>query len=177
MTDRQPLHPDLETARYGPKGDGDRFVGLWLALVMQGRQRGSISTARQTRRILDRFYAGREVRAAVASLGQPVVDDQLRQAAAVYFHSCLVDPQYSNTLWRMNRIEPTKLRVRMAGDTADTLAIMAASGGLTGAARRLPALLIDGFLDTLAPEGAEELSRAIARNELARRAMELSADD
>lgn len=171
------LHPDLEVARYGRKHDGDRFVGFWLALMVEGRQHRVRSNTRETRRTLDRFYAGREVEAAFESVGPGAIYEQLRQAAAVYFTSCLTDPQYSNTLWRTNRIEPEKLREKMAGDTAATLAALAGSGGLVGWAVQLPILLTDGFLDALAPLGAEELGMAIAKNPWAMRAMEIAGED
>lgn len=170
------LHPDLEVARFGPQHDGDRFVGFWLALVMEGRQHRLRSNVRQTRRILDRFFATQEVQAAMQSAGEDAVNDQLRQAAAVYFTSCLTDLQYSNTLWRMNRLEPEKLRDKMAGDAADVLAALAGSGGLKGGAVRLPSLLTDGLLDALAPDGAEELGKAIAKNPWAMRAMEIAEE-
>lgn len=170
------MHPDLVMARFGRKRDGDRFVGFWLALVMEGRQYGLRANARQTRRIVDQFFAGNELQAAVEAVGQRAVNDQLRQAASVYYNSCLTDPQYANTMWRVNRLEPEKLREKMARDTVETLAMLAESGGLQGAASQLPALLTEGFLDTLAPQGAEELSRAIAKNPSALRAMEMGKE-
>ncbi|RMB58158.1 hypothetical protein EAX62_13145 [Tessaracoccus antarcticus] len=177
MNDDDPtpvLHPDLDAARYGAKHDGDRFVGFWLSLVMEGRQYRLRPNARQTRRIMDRFYAGKDVVKAFDTVGQDAVNEQLRLAASVYFTSCLTDPQYANTLWRMNRIEPEKLRDKMARDTVNTLAMLGGSGGLVGRAVRLPALLTDGLLDSLAPKGAEELARALEGNPAAMRAMEIT---
>lgn len=168
------LDPALELARYGKKHDGDRFVGFWLALVIEGRQYGLRSDTRQTRRIVDRFFSGREVAAALSTAGAPALHEQLRDAAAIYYNSCLVDPQYSSTLWRTNRIEPEKLRGKMARDTAHTLGILADSGALVGVAQPLPALLTDGFLRSLAPHGAEDLARAVAQNPSAVRAMEVA---
>lgn len=169
------MHPDLKIARYGRKNDGDRFVGFWLALVMEGRQKRLRSADRKVCRILDRFWAGHDVQAALATAGVVAFNEQLQDAAAVYFTTCLTDPQYSNTLLRTNRIEPEKLRDKMARDAADTLAVLAESGGLSGHAVQLPALLTDGFLDALAPQGAQELGRAISRNPSAMRAMEMAA--
>lgn len=176
MTDEAPraMHPALELARYGKKHNGDRFVGFWLALVIEGRQYGLRSDVRQTRRIVEKFFLGKDVKAALGSAGQDALFEELRDAARVYYGSCLVDPQYSSTLWRTNRIEPEKLRNKMARDTAVTLAVLADSGVLKGIARTLPVLLTDGLLRTLAPHGADELGRAVARSGSAVRAMEVA---
>ena len=170
------MHPVLELARYGKKHDGDRFVGFWLALVIEGRQYGLRSDTRQTRRIVERFFKGREVAAALQTAGLETLYEQLRDAARVYYASCLTDPHYSSTLWRTNRIEPERLRGKMAQDTAHTLALLADSGALTGVAQSLPALLTDGYLRSLAPHGAEELGRAVAQNPSAVRALEWAAE-
>lgn len=167
-----PLHPALEFARYGGKRDGDRFVGFWLALVIEGRQYGLRSDTRQTRRIIDRFFSGRDMVAALEAVGVEALYEQLRDAASVYYGSCLVDTQYSSTLWRTNRIEPEKLRGKMARDTAYTLGLLGDSGALVGLARPIPTLLTDGLLRSLAPYGAEELARAVAQNPSAVRALE-----
>lgn len=177
MDDPQPmLDPAMEMARYGPAHDGDRFVGFWLALIMEARQRRLRPAERQARRILDRFWAGRDVQAALATVGDTAFNDQLRDAAGVYFRTCLTDPQYASTMWRTSRIEPEKLREKMARDTANTLALMADSGGLVGNAAQLPTLLTDGLLGALAPHGAEELAKAIAGDPSAVRAMELAQE-
>lgn len=168
------MHPDLELARYGKKHSGDRFVGFWLALVIEGRQYGLRSDVRQTRRIVEKFFRGADVRTALGTAGQDALFEELRDAARVYFESCLVDPQYSSTLWRTNRIEPEKLRGKMARDTAVTLAILCDSGVLTGIATTLPVLLTDGLLRALAPHGADELGRAVARSDSAIRALEVA---
>lgn len=170
-----PLNPALEIARYGKKHDGDRFVGFWLALMIEGRQYGLRSDTRQTWRVVERFFKGREVSAAVQTAGRESLYEQLRDAAKVYYDSCLTDPQYSSTLWRNNRIEPEKLRGKMARDTAHTLGLLADSGALAGMAQRLPSLLTDGFLRSLAPHGTEELGRAVAQNPSAVRALEWAA--
>lgn len=171
------LHPDLEAARYGPKRDGDRFVGLWLNLAIEARHERLRPVSVRTRRLLERFWSGREVQAALAAVGTRAFNEQLRDAAEVYFTSCLTDPQYSSTMWRMNRIEPDKLRDRMARDTANMMALLADSGALTGEASQLPALLTDGLLRVLAPHGAEELAAAVARNPSAVRAMEMTEQE
>lgn len=169
------LHPDMEIARYGKRHDGDRFVGFWLALVIEGRQYGLRSDTRQTRRIVDRFFKGREVVAALDAVGSDALYEQLRDAARVYYASCLTDPHYSSTLWRTNRIEPERLRQKMARDTANTLGLLSDSRVLVGLARPLPVLLTDGLLRSLAPHGAEELGRAVSQNPSAVHAMELAA--
>lgn len=175
MDDSQPrLDPALETARYGKLRGGDRFVGFWLTLVMEARQQRLRPGERQVRRVLDRFWSGRDVRAALAAVGGSALNDQLRDAARIYFTTCLTDPQYASTMWRTKRIEPEKLQKKMAHDTASTLALLADSGGLVGEAVQLPALLTEGFLNALAPHGAEELAEAVAENPSAVRAMEIA---
>lgn len=168
------LHPGLEVARYGKSHDGDRFVGFWLALVMEARQGRMRSVDRQARRILTRFWSGHDVQTARAAAGAQAINDQLRDAAQIYFMSCLTDPQYSSTMWRTSRIEPEKLWTKMARDAADTLAMLADSGGLVGDAAQLPTLLTDGFLEALAPHGAGELGDAVAGNPSAVRALEIA---
>lgn len=170
------LHPDLDRARYGKNHDGDRFVGFWLELVTQARQHHGRADARLARRILDRFWARAEVRQAVESVGQQGVHEQLLDAAAVYYTTCLTDPQYSSTMWRTNRIEPQKLRAKMAKETAGTLALLADSQGLSGMSQALPTLLTDGLLQALAPYGAEELAKAVAADPSAVRALEVAGD-
>ncbi len=170
------LHPALELARYGKKHDGDRFVGFWLGLVVESRQYALRSDARPMRRILDRFFSGREVVAALAAVGPAALYEQLLDAATVYHTSCITDPQYSSTMWRTNRMDPEQLRGKMARDTANTLGLLADSGALVGLARPLPTLLTDGLLNALAPHGADELGRAVARNPSAVRALEVAAE-
>ncbi|MGV8846985.1 DUF6553 family protein [Tessaracoccus sp.] len=169
------LHPGVRVARYGKNNDGDRFVGFWLALLIEARHAGMQPATVRTRRILDRFWSGKDVQSALQAVGDDVMNDHLRDAAHVYFTSCLTDPQYSSTMWRMNRIDPEKLRDKMARETANTLALLADSAALQGWAGRLPALLTDGFLEALAPQGAKELAEAVASNPSAQRAMELTA--
>ena len=170
------LHPDLEAARYGRNHAGDHFVGFWLELMIEARHGRLRPVAVRTRRLLDRFWAQPAVSTALATVGDSAFNDQLSDAAAIYFTSCLTDPQYSSTMWRMNRIEPEKLRNKMATETANTLALLADSGGLVGPGARLPDLLTDGFLKALAPNGATELAEAVAQNPAAMRAMELSQE-
>lgn len=172
--EQPPLEPELERARYTAMRQGDRFVGLWLALVMEARQRRSRSVARQARRILERFWAGRDVQIALHTVGIESFNNQLRDAAHAYFMTCLDDRQYSSTMWRTSRVEPEKLREKMARDTANTLALLADSGGLVGVATHLPALLTDGFLKAVSPQGAEELAEAVARIPAAVRALEIA---
>lgn len=171
------LHPDLVLARYGKGNDGDRFVGFWLELMVEARHGHLRAVTMRAHRLLNRFWSGKDVQAALAAVGDDLFNDQLRDAAEIYFASCLTDPQYSSGMWRMNRIEPDKLRDKMARDTANGLALLADSGGLVGRGLRLPELLTDGLLRALAPQGAEELAGAIAQNPSAMRAMELAEQD
>ena len=171
------LHPSLELVRYGKKHDGDRFVGFWLLLATQARRLLGRPDARQTRRSVEQFFASREMKRAIESAGLVAVHEQLLDAAAVYFGTCLTDSQYSTTMWRTNRLEPEKLRGKMAKDTADILGLLEDSGALHGAAQQLPAILTDALLRSLAPHGAEELSRAVAGNPSAARALGPEQED
>ncbi|MDO5735939.1 MAG: hypothetical protein Q4P15_05645, partial [Propionibacteriaceae bacterium] len=90
------LHPALATARYGRNHDGDRFVGFWLELMVEARQGSLRAVTMRTRRLLTRFWSGKDVQAALAAVGDGPFNDQLRDAAEVYFVSCLTDPQYSS---------------------------------------------------------------------------------
>ena len=105
---------------------------------------------------------GREVTAAREALGQRVIDDQLRDAAAVYFQTCLTDPQYSSVVWGMNRLQPEQLRAKAAKDAATTLEAVVGSRA-SGPAEALPGLLIDGFLEVFGEPGRDALRDAVAK--------------
>lgn len=158
------LEPTLRRARYGRRDDGDRFLGFWLGLMVDGRQHRLTPSLTRLRRGIEGFYAGRDVRAATAAAGQEAVDAQLRDAAAVYFQTCLTDPNYSSLVWGMNRLQPEQLRAKAARDAAGTLAAIVESRGATGAAAALPGLLVDGFLEVFGEPGRDALRDAVAKS-------------
>ena len=171
MSDESSPADVLMRARYGANNDGDRFVGFWLALSTRAGQNTGRSDAQACRRTIEQFWKARDVRAAVESAGLSGVNAELLDAAVVYFGTCLTDSQYSSTMWRTKRLEPEKLRSKMAKDTVDILALLEDSGVLRESTQGLPAILTDALLKTLAPHGAEALSRAVAENPSAARAL------
>lgn len=159
---RDELDPALRRARYGKREDGDRFLGFWLTILVHARQDRLTPSLRHVRRAIESFYAGREVRAAVVAVGLQEVQDQLRDAAAVYFQTCLTDPQYSSVAWGMNRLQPDQLRAKAANDAASALAsIVDCRAG--GVAEELPGLFVDGFLEVFGEPGRDALGLALAK--------------
>lgn len=152
----------LTLARYGRLRDGDRFVGLWVELMVAARQ------ASDGRRIVKSFFRG-DVARAVDTAGQQVVADELRDAARLYFASCLTDPQYTSTMFGMKRLPDEEIRGKIANETASALATLAASGTVDGAASALPGALIDGYVDALGPDSEADLRAAAARHPAAAR--------
>lgn len=158
---RDPLDPLMRLARHGKRDDGDRFLAFWLSLMVDARQHRLTPSLTRMRRTIEAFYAGRDVKAATAALGRRALDEQLRDAAAVYFQTCLTDPQYSSVVWGMNRLQPEQLRAKAAKDAATTLDAVVGSGA-TGPAEALPALLVDGFVEVFGEPGREALRDAVA---------------
>ena len=159
---RDELDPTLRRARYGKRDDGDRFLGFWLTILVHARQDRLTPSLTQVRRAVEGFYAGREVRAAVAAVGLPAVQDQLRDAAAVYFQTCLTDPQYSSVVWGMNRLQPDQLRAKAAKDAASALAALVECRA-GSPAEELPPLFVDGFLEVFGEPGRDALRPALAK--------------
>jgi len=159
---RSTLHPAVRLARYGKHDDGDRFLGFWLSLMIDARQHRLTPSLTRMRRAIEGFYGGREVTAAREALGQRVIDDQLRDAAAVYFQTCLTDPQYSSVVWGMNRLQPDQLRAKAAKDAAATLEAVVGSRA-SGPAETLPGLFVDGFLEVFGEPGRAALRDAVAK--------------
>lgn len=89
MSDAE-LHPALARARYRTKPAGDRFVGLWLDVLV------TVRNGRSPRATIARFYADADVRNAIGTVGQDLVDAQLRDAARLYAETCLTDPAFSS---------------------------------------------------------------------------------
>ncbi len=163
MSDEFPddLNPVLRRARYGKSGDGDRFVGLWLSVMVEARQRRLSPSLVGARKILEGFFRGRAVRAAIDEVGENAVYAQLRDAAAVYFQSCITDPNYSTLIWGMSRLEPDTLRAKAAKDAVAGLGVIADSRS-SGRVQALPPLLVDGFVEVFGEPGREALRAAAA---------------
>lgn len=155
------LDPALRRARYGRGGDGDRFVGLWLSIMVAARQLKLTPSLAGVRRTLDSFFRSRDLRAALDAVGEAPVVDQLRDAATVYFQTFLTDPNYSSVVWGMNRLQPDQLRAKAAKDAAQMLVALVGSraGGLSAS---LPAVLIEGFVEVFGEPGREALRAAAA---------------
>lgn len=155
------LSPALKRARYGRTGRcGDRFVEFWLALFVEARRTGAPPGGRRVKAIVDRFFAGREVAAALAEAGPAALGSQLRDAARRYCEACLADPQYATTLIRATRPADDQVRARIAAEVARVAAALAGLGD-AGRGAALRGALVGGCLEALAPHGREELDRAL----------------
>lgn len=143
----------LHLARFGRKNDGDRFVGLWVELFVSARQQGNAVRA------VKRFFKG-DVARAVDAVGIDAVAAGLRDAARIYFETCLTDPQYSSTLFGMKRLPQEEVTGKMAVETALVLGLLA-HAGLEGPARHLPSALIGGYTDALGPAAEADLRAAL----------------
>lgn len=159
----QPLAPELERARYGANRKGDRFVAFWLALLVEGRQSKLRPDPRRVGRTIDHFLNDRDVVAATDALGRTAVDDQLADAAATYFQSCLTDPTYSTLVWGMSRLNADQLRGKAARDAVDTL-LMVEAGSDDATAERLARLMVAGYVEVFGEPG-----EAVLRAEAERR--------
>lgn len=154
-------HTALERARFGRRlGSGDRFVGFWLELSVAGRNapisNGSKGVAKTVKKLL------KDTSAAFDEAGEEAVLAELRDAAQLYWGTCLTDPQYSSTLFGMKRLQDAELRGKLAAEFAATSQVMVESAALTGVAAQLPRLFLDGLL--LAVPGLEsQVQEALAK--------------
>lgn len=153
--------PELERARYGSKpGTGDRFLGFWLELVIEGRGYGRLGDARRARKTIVKFV--KATAPALAEAGAVAYFGELRDAARLYFDTTLNDPAYASTLFGLKRISNDELLGKIANEAASALAVMVDSNLETDTARQFPRLFVEGYLEAL-PDGAERLRRALTR--------------
>lgn len=164
MDDAPELDPTIVRARHGRKGDIDRFVGLWLSLMVSGRQPRGRRISSQVRRDVEGFFSNRDVRAAIDAAGEEAVLEQLADAANRFWGTCLTDPQYSSAVLGMSRMEPKRIQTRAARDLVGALAVMHDSGAAKGLAAQLPRLLIDAYLQTFGEGSAEALRSAASKS-------------
>ncbi len=135
MSDAE-LHPALARARYRANGKIDRFVGLWLDTLVLVRN------GRSPRRAVERFYADEDLRDAIATVGQDLVDAQLRDAARLYTETCLTDPSFASGLLGLQRLRPDEVRRKLAHQVG---AAAAALNDLGGTGITLARLLDEGY--------------------------------
>ena len=129
----------LERARFGRRlGTGDRFVGFWLELAVAGRNASLGGDRRNVARTIRGFV--KDTRAAVDEAGVAALHAELRDAAQLYWGSCLTDPQYSSTLFGLKRLDDAELRGKIALEFAQAARLMIDSGALDGPAADLPGL-------------------------------------
>ncbi len=113
----------LERARFGRRlGTGDRFVGFWLELAVAGRNASLGGDRRNVARTIRAFFKG--TRAAVDEAGVDALHAELRDAAQLYWGSCLTDPQYSSTLFGLKRLDDAELRGKIALEYAQAARLM-----------------------------------------------------
>lgn len=157
------VHPALQLARRGRKGDLDTFLGFWLGILADGRQARFESSRRRTRRTVDVFLSGRDVVAARELVGEDLLVAELLDAARVYFQTCRTDTSYSTTMWRTKRLTDEELVAKAAKEAVGGIGVLLESG-LEGLGAKLPRLLAAGFVDEMG-EGAEAaLRRALEAN-------------
>lgn len=161
-TDPDDMHPALALARYGKRRDADAFLGLWLTIVVEAQQ--IRPNVRSIRRHVDRFYAVPAISTALEEAGQASFDAELADAARVYYASGLEDVAYTSTMLRMRRLSAAQVRDKAALEVVRATAAILDAGLDT----RLVRCLAIGFLEALAPHGAQELHDASARHPRAR---------
>lgn len=138
------LHPALATARYRSGGKGDRFVGLWLDVLV------TVRNGRSPRPIVEQFFAGEDLRDAIATVGQDQVDTQLRDAARLYSATCLTDPSFSSGLLGLQRLRPEEVARKLDREIRTGVDALA---GLGGEGTRLARLLAEGHQDATGTTG------------------------
>lgn len=152
---RPDLHPALRRARYGSEGDADRFIGFWLALIMDARQPGHS----RIRRTVRDFFAAKELQAALAEAGQQAVDDELTDAATIYWTTCRTDPQYSSKMLGYGRLQPQAIEKKASRELANTVHAMTISKAMTGPAESLGSLLQAGFRTVFGDTAAQAVDQ------------------
>lgn len=165
---------ELDAYRRGPKGDIDRFLGVWIELIVEGKQVRGWGPIKRARRAVTTFLGQKQIRAVLEAGGQEELSDGLRDAAKVYFETCQTDSQYGSMLFGTKRLNPAQIMAKAAEETAGVIAILAESGVLEDFAARLPRLLCDGYLAAFrAEDAATQLRNAISRSESASKVAEL----
>ncbi|MFT3888117.1 MAG: hypothetical protein QM713_08155 [Arachnia sp.] len=149
----------LSRARYLP-GGGDRFLGLWLNLTVEGRAAGKGADGRGARRVIDRFL--REHATTIGTVGEDAFFDELRDASERYWTTCLDDTSYGTTMFGLKRLPKDELSGKMANDAASALAVIVNAKSKAQGAERLPRALIDGYLAAL-PHAHQDLRGALAK--------------
>lgn len=157
-------HPAMVLARRGPKGTVDNFLAFWLMLLTEGRQARFEAGRRRTRRTVERFLTGRDVTEARELLGEDALAAELRDAAALYFDTCMTDPHYATTLFGTKRLQHADVVVKAAVEAAGALGVLFESGVLDGFARRLPTLLVQGFVAEVGEDSRATLRAAVLKN-------------
>ncbi|HMT87951.1 MAG TPA: hypothetical protein PKE40_16555 [Arachnia sp.] len=166
--------PELEAYRRGPKGDIDRFLGVWIELIVEGKQVRGWGPIKRARRAVTTFLGQKQVRSVLDAGGEEELSDGLRDAARVYFETCQTDSQYGSMLFGTKRLNADQIMAKAAEETAGAIAILAESGVLEGFAARLPRLLVDGYLAAFQNDAAASALRAaVTRSDSASKVADL----
>lgn len=156
--------PAMVLARRGRKGNVDNFLAFWLMLLTDGRQAKFEPSRRRTRKTVERFLAGRDVVEARELLGEDALAAELRDAAALYFNTCLTDSHYATSLFGTKKLQRADVLQKAAVEAAGAIGVLAESGALVGFARRLPELLVSGFVLEVGEDSRELLRAALLKN-------------
>ncbi len=149
----------LARARY-MKGGGDRFLGFWLGLAIEGRAAGSAAGDRNARRAIDTFL--REHAQVIDAVGEETFLDELRDAAERYWTTCLDDSSYGSSLFGLRRLPKEEIAGKMANEAAAVLTVIVGARSTATGADRLPGTLIAGYLGAV-PHGQPTLRAALTR--------------
>ncbi|MDF1489430.1 DUF6553 family protein [Tessaracoccus caeni] len=167
-------YPELEAYRRGPKGDIDRFLGLWIELIVAGKQARTRGGMKRAGRTVSGFLGQKPVKAVLDAGAHDVIDEHLRDSARVYFETCQSDSQYSAVLFGTKRLSAEQVRAKAAAEAAGAIGLLGDSGVLEGVAARLPRLLVDGYLSAFDSDDAASLLRAaISRSDSASKVADL----
>lgn len=157
-------HPVMERARRGPKGTVDSFLAFWLGILADGRQAKYEVSRTRTRRSVDKFLGSGDVQAARGELGDDALAAELRDAAELYFTTCLTDIAYTSTMFRTKRMESGQVIGKAAQEAAAAVGVLRESGGRDPFSSRLPRLLLEGWISAIGREHVAVLRGALLAN-------------
>ena len=154
----------LSAARHN---GGDRFLALFLMLGLEGRRLPQRAAERRVRELITEFFA----RPAVRDASPDAVAEELADAAATYFQTCLTDSQYTSAMFGLKRLSTQEVQGKIARDFATTVAAVAASDTADDIGAPLLPALLTGLRQALG-DGADELARtAVAKDRAASQAV------
>lgn len=154
----------MKRARRGPKGTVDSFLAFWLGVLADGRQAKFEVSRTRARRSVEKFLGSADVQTARRELGDEALAAELRDAAELYFTTCLTDIAYTSTLFRTKRMESQQVVGKAAQEAAAAVGVLLDSGGKDPFTARLPQLLLAGWVTAIGQDHVGMLRGALLAN-------------